>query len=118
VNHFWNRESRNISLNAMDQDHTSEQVPESFETLLAESAEIHPGFLETRATDRDAIDNEFSERLRDLVAGDDELMKIVELIIEDPPSNPREIAALLGLDIKRVYAAQKRLRRRLVLQRS
>jgi len=118
VYHFWNRESRNVSVNLTDQDQTSDQFPESFETLLAESAEIHPAFGETKGTDSDAIDNEFKNRLRELVAGDVELMKIVEHIIDDPRSNPREIAASLGLDIKRVYAAQKRLRRRLVLQRT
>jgi len=119
VYHFWNRESQNISLNLIEQDHTFEEFPpESFELSAGESVGGRSGLMHTRLADRDAIDNEFRRRLRNLVAGDDELMKIVELIIEDPRSNPREIAASLGLDIKRVYAAQKRLRRRLVLQRS
>ncbi|HXF40221.1 MAG TPA: winged helix-turn-helix transcriptional regulator [Blastocatellia bacterium] len=117
ISHFWSRERHNV-VHRIDQDNASEEAIESFETLLAESAHIYPGLRQTKGSDSDAIDNEFENGLRDVVAGDDELRRIVELIIEDPSLRPKEIAESLGLANNKVYTALKRLRRRLMLLRS
>ena len=118
VSHFWSRERRRLSISQIDQAYSSEPVFESFERLLTESAQGYSSVRQAKGSDSDAIDNEFRNRLRDVVAGDDELMGIVELIIEDTRVSPREIMESLGLDAKRVYAALKRLQRRVVILRS
>ncbi|MEM8487587.1 MAG: hypothetical protein AAF564_18700 [Bacteroidota bacterium] len=47
------------------------------------------------------------------VSNDKELSQMVELFFEDPLLKPRDLARLMGMSIKNVNNAQKRLRRRL-----
>ena len=60
-----------------------------------------------------AIFNELCRGLLAEIGNDPTLRKIVELWISDPHLKPRDIADLLELSPTRVYAAQRRLQRRL-----
>jgi hypothetical protein len=64
------------------------------------------------ASDQNAIYNEFSENLLELVSDDLILTEVVKLLIEMPDIKPRDIAGILGLRIEVVQNAQKRLARR------
>jgi len=53
------------------------------------------------------------DMIRNKVKNDAELVQLVDLLIEDPLLKPRDLARLMGITIKDVNNAQKRLRRRL-----
>ena len=53
------------------------------------------------------------DTIRGKVKNDAELVQLVDLLIEDPLLKPRDLARLMGITIKDVNNAQKRLRRRL-----
>ncbi len=53
------------------------------------------------------------DAIRDQIGNDDELQKLVDLLFEDPLLKPRDLARLMGMSVKDVNNAQKRLRRRL-----
>ncbi len=67
------------------------------------------------ATPADAavLDAEFRAAVRALVAGDDELVRLVACLFEDPAYSAADLADRLGTDVKAIYNARKRLRRRL-----
>lgn len=116
VSHLTAREMRNISAGLIegDDDYAPENLPlESFETLLAESARIHPNSAGAEGTDSLTNYVELRDKMRELVATDGELSRIVELLLEDSDLKPTEIAERLGLSLKRIYVAMKRLRRTL-----
>ena len=48
-----------------------------------------------------------------IVEGDEVLVKIVALLCTDPDLKARDLAVTLGIDVKEVYNAVKRMRRRL-----
>lgn len=56
---------------------------------------------------------ELVDRVSQSVAGDTELMHIVESLLQSPDLKPKEIAEQLGLSLPQIYTALKRLRRRL-----
>lgn len=57
--------------------------------------------------------NELYRTVASRVTDDPMLLRMVDLIFEDPLLKPRDLAKLLGTSIKEVNNAQKRLRRRL-----
>ncbi len=49
-----------------------------------------------------------------IVIGDDPLvLSMIELLDKDPALKPRHLAEMLGVDVTEIYAARKRLRRKL-----
>jgi DNA-directed RNA polymerase specialized sigma24 family protein len=63
--------------------------------------------------ERQIIYSEFSEQLLKLVSNDNTLTKFIKVLIETPDLRPQEIAPLLGISMKEMRNAQKRLSRRL-----
>jgi hypothetical protein len=70
------------------------------------------------SADAAVLDAEFRDAVRALVADDDELVRLVECLFEDPTYGAAALADRLGTDVTGIYNARKRLRRRLEPLRS
>jgi len=66
-----------------------------------------------RTPDAQLLDEELQDHIRHLVAGDDELEQMVEVLFGDPECSAADLADELGITVREVYNARKRLRRRL-----
>ncbi len=69
--------------------------------------------FDQRTTPPQAELNGLHDAIKAKVSNDKELTQMVELLFEDPLLKPRDLARLMGMSIKNVNNAQKRLRRRL-----
>ncbi|PQJ26939.1 hypothetical protein BSZ35_18620 [Salinibacter sp. 10B] len=67
----------------------------------------------SNAPDNILLNEELRDRIRQLVAGDDELERIVELLFDDPYYGAADLAEQLETSVNGIYNARKRLRRRL-----
>jgi DNA-directed RNA polymerase specialized sigma24 family protein len=72
---------------------------------------------ETRGPYYKAEDNEFRKNILALVGNDKDLVRLVEIYLEDSYSRPKDIAEALGVSLDDVYNLRKRLRRRLSTMR-
>lgn len=74
------------------------------------AADAHSPFT---TPDAALMSEELRTRIRELVAGDDELERMVDLLLEDPRYSAADLADRLGTSVRTIYNARKRLRRRL-----
>ena len=67
---------------------------------------------------QDASYERFKHLIRECVADDPFLVRMVEHLFEDPLLKSADLAAMMGVDVREIYNAYKRLRRRVAPLRS
>lgn len=117
VSHRWARERKKVSLETLQSAIFSEY--EGSGTALLEGI-IHGSigeYLRCEATYNRGFYNLLVDTMCELVGEDPLLIRIVRLWSKDPKAKPSDIAQLLGLDMRTMRAAQKRLHRKLQVLR-